>query len=63
MDAAIAVLEAALERHPANREMLMALTTISLEAGRRDEALRYIAELVQAYPNDPEITQLLQSMR
>jgi Tfp pilus assembly protein PilF len=60
---AISVLERALERHAANRDMLMALVSIHLEAGRRDEALGFVAQLAEAYPNDPEVGQLLQSMR
>ena len=62
-EAAIKVLDEALVRHPVNREMLTALVTINLEAGRKDEALQYVAKLVEAYPNDPEVSQLLQSMR
>ncbi len=62
-EAAIKVLDEALARHPANREMLTALVTINLEAGRKDDALQYLAKLVEAYPNDPEVSQLLQSMR
>jgi predicted Zn-dependent protease len=42
---------------------LLALSSISLEAGRREDALQYLARLVEAYPNDPQATQLLQSLR
>jgi cytochrome c-type biogenesis protein CcmH/NrfG len=63
VDAAVAVLKATLERHPTNHDVLMALSSISIEAGRRDDALQYLAQLIEAYPNDPEATQLLQSMR
>jgi len=63
VDPALAVLDATLKRQPTNHDVLLALSSISLEAGRREDALQYIAKLVEAYPNDPQATQLLQSMR
>jgi Flp pilus assembly protein TadD len=63
VDAALAVLNGTLERQPANHDVLLALSSISLEAGRREDALQYLARLVEAYPNDPQATQLLQSLR
>jgi len=63
VDEAIAVLDQALGQHPVNRDLLTALVTMHAEAGRKEEALRYVAELVQAYPNDPEVSQLLNALR
>ncbi len=62
-DRAIAWFEVALDRHPANRDILMALVTMNAEAGRKDEALRHVAELAKAYPGDQEVEQLLRSLR
>jgi len=62
-DRAIDWLVEALDRHPANRDILTALVTMNAEAGRREEALRHVAELAEAYPGDPEIEQLLRSLR
>jgi len=56
-------LEGALERHPANRDILTALVTMNAEAGRREEALRHAEALAEAYPGDPEVEQLLRSLR
>jgi len=60
---AIARLEALLERNPANRDVLMALAGIHLDAGRREDARRYAALLAGSYPDDPEVSQLLQATR
>jgi Tfp pilus assembly protein PilF len=63
VDRAMAWLEDALGRHPANRDILAALVTMNAEAGRKDEALRHVAALAEAYPGDPEVEQLLRSLR
>ena len=60
---AIDRLQALLSRHPADRDLLMALAGIHLDAGRRDDARRYAEALAQAYPDDPEANQLLQATR
>jgi hypothetical protein len=36
---------------------------MNAEAGRKDEALRHVAALAEAYPGDPEVEQLLRSLR
>ncbi len=61
--AAISELERGLAQHPANREYLMTLASIHLDAGRQDEALQYLAQVAQAYPGDPDVARMLQSLR
>ena len=58
-DRALAVLEAARGQHPRNRDLLVALATLSRDAGRNDAALRYARTLVEAFPEDPEARALL----
>ena len=57
------MLDQALGDHPANRDLLTALVTMHAEAGRKQEALGYVVELARAYPDDPEVNQLLRSLR
>jgi len=50
---AIEVLSAAHDRHPADRDILVALVTINRDRGAMDEARRQADALVALAPNDP----------
>jgi tetratricopeptide (TPR) repeat protein len=54
VDDAIRRLQEALRRWPYDRDLLMALTSFQLEAGRRDDAQATARKLVAAYPGDPQ---------
>ncbi len=54
LEQAISVLEAALVRHPRDRELLLALVTLSRDAGHADAARRYARTLAESFPDDPE---------
>jgi len=56
---AMAVLEETHRRHPANRDLLIALATFARDAGDRDAALRWATELLELAPGDPEAQALL----
>ena len=53
------MLEAARAQHPRNRDLLVALATLSRDAGRNDAALRYARTLVEVFPEDPDARALL----
>jgi predicted Zn-dependent protease len=59
VDRALDVLEAANAARPGQRELLVVLATLSNEAGRAKDALRYAQELVAAYPDDEHAQALL----
>jgi predicted CXXCH cytochrome family protein len=63
VDDAIATLERARERAPADRDLLFALTTFHRDAGHVSAAVKYATQLQQLYPDDPEATELLRSLR
>ena len=63
VDEAIATLERARERAPADRDVLFALTTFHRDAGHLSQAVKYATQLQQLYPDDPEATALLRSLR
>jgi Flp pilus assembly protein TadD len=60
VDEALAVLEASHARHPANRDTLVALVTISRDAGRTADALTWAERLVAI---DPSARPLLDQLR
>jgi tetratricopeptide (TPR) repeat protein len=60
---AIEVLEAAHGRHPADRDILHALVTITAEDGNREAAIVYAEKLVELAPDDPGARQLLNRLR
>ncbi len=62
LDRALAVLEAARAQHPRNRDLLVALATLSRDAGRNDAALRYTRTLVEISPDDPDARALLSQL-
>jgi predicted Zn-dependent protease len=47
-----------LRRCPYDRDLLMALTSFQLEAGRRQDAQATARKLVAAYPEDPQVAVL-----
>lgn len=59
---AVAVLEKAHQRHPYDRELLLALVTISRDRGEFDSAIQYAKKLVALSPDDPAAQQLLKQL-
>jgi predicted Zn-dependent protease len=58
VDESIERLQAASRKWPYDRELLMALTSFQLEAGRRKDAQVSARRLVAAYPDDPQVAVL-----
>jgi len=56
---ALKVLKEAVKKHPYDRNILYALTTISMENGLQQEALTYAEKLVEYYPEDANYQQVL----
>lgn len=59
VDAAIRVLDRALESHPYDRELLEALVAFEANRGRIASALEYARRLVEASPGDPAAREIL----
>jgi hypothetical protein len=53
----------ALGRFPANRDLLVAATTFSRDAGDRPSAIKYAERLVAVSPEDSAARQLLEAVR
>ncbi len=62
LDQAIEVLEATSRRHPANVDILVALTTFNRDAGRRGEALKHARALQVLRPADPSVERLVREL-
>jgi Flp pilus assembly protein TadD len=62
-DRALDVLEEAHRKRTGDREILVALATISRDAGHRDQAIEYAKRLVRLSPNDPGARQLLSELQ
>ncbi len=60
---AIDILKVGHERHPADRNLLLALVTISRDSGAQEEAIRYAQKLVELSPGDPGLRQLLDQLQ
>jgi len=60
---AMTVLKATLARHPDDRDILLALVTMSRDAGDTGSALDYAERLVRIVPNDPGLADLIQELR
>jgi hypothetical protein len=60
---AIAVLEDAHRRRPANRDVLIALVSYLRERGDTKAALGYAEQLVTLAPNDREVQAMVESLR
>jgi len=56
---AITILEQAHKRRPADRDVLLALTTIERDSGNLPLAIQYARQLAELSPGDPETQQLL----
>jgi Flp pilus assembly protein TadD len=54
-DESIRRLQDAARRWPYDRDLLMALTSFQLEAGRREDARATARRLLDAYPQDPQV--------
>jgi Tfp pilus assembly protein PilF len=59
---ALRVLEANHSRHPADRDTLLALTTINRDLGAREAASRYGRKLLALFPAEASIQQLVQQL-
>ena len=62
-DRALEVLDAAHQRQPADRELLIALATISRDNGSISVAVEYARKLVALSPQDPSARQLLEQLQ
>ncbi len=51
---ALGILSAAHETRPGDRDLLLSLAMLSLQAGRHEETSRYARTFVDAFPDDPE---------
>jgi tetratricopeptide (TPR) repeat protein len=60
---ALAALDRALARSPFDRDILVALATISRDAGSSEAAVRYADRLVELFPGDAGARQLQQELR
>lgn len=63
LDQAISVLERVLVRSPDEVEILYALATFNRDAGRREAALDFALKLQALLPNEPQIKELVNSLR
>ncbi len=61
-ETALDVLNAALERVPGNRDLLVALATMSRDAGKLDEARVHAAALAELDPQDAVAGALLREL-
>lgn len=61
-ESAVAVLKKAQQRHPYNREILVALVTINRDRGALDSAIQYAKKLVALSPDDPSAQQVLKQL-
>jgi len=59
----VAALEAALDRHPADRDILVALATTRRDLGDIDAALRHAETLARLYPDDADALALVHHLR
>jgi Flp pilus assembly protein TadD len=62
VDGAVAALEQVLIGSPFDQQVLVALATISRDAGRSGEAVRYARRIVDLWPDDPGARQLLSEL-
>jgi Flp pilus assembly protein TadD len=56
---ALEELSRAHERHPGDREILVALATVNRDNGAIETAIDYARKLVALEPNEPQVQQLL----
>jgi len=60
---AIAILKNNLEKHPADRDSLLALVTFNRDSGNIASALDYAERLAQLVPGDRQISELVDALR
>jgi Flp pilus assembly protein TadD len=58
----MSLLEPTHQRHPADREVLMALIAIAQSAGDVATALRHPREMAALYPADPQFRKLVSDL-
>ena len=58
----MALLEETHRRHPADRDVLLALVSIARETGDDAAALRHARELAALYPDDAQLRQLVREL-
>jgi tetratricopeptide (TPR) repeat protein len=63
VDEAIAVLKANVDRHPTDRDSLLALVTFNRDSGKIAPALDYAERLAQLVPGDRQISELVQTLK
>jgi Tfp pilus assembly protein PilF len=59
---AIALLERTHQQHPTNRDVLVALVSITRDSGDLATALRYARELAGQYPADMQVRAMLMDL-
>ena len=62
-DDAIAILKANVDKHPADRDSLLALVTFNRDSGNIVGAVDYAERLAQIAPGDRRISELLQTLK
>jgi Flp pilus assembly protein TadD len=62
-DDAIAILNANVDKHPADRDSLLALVTFNRDSGNIVAAIDYAERLAQIAPGDRRISELLQTLK
>jgi tetratricopeptide (TPR) repeat protein len=62
-DQALTVLDTGHDRHPGDRDLLVALATINRDTGRIEAAIAYAERLVRLAPQDPQAGQLLRQLQ
>jgi tetratricopeptide (TPR) repeat protein len=60
---AIAVLKNNLDKHPADRDSLLALVTFNRDSGNIAAALDYAERLAQIVPSDRQLSELVDALR
>jgi Tfp pilus assembly protein PilF len=60
---AIEILKQSAARHPQDRDTIMALVSFANEAGQSDVALLYAEQLARAFPQDVDLTRLVEDLR
>ncbi len=60
---ALHVLKKTLDRHPNDRDSLLAMASMSLEQGNQAEAAQYAERLIKLSPNDPRARQILRAAK
>jgi len=60
---ALRVLQDAHQRHPGDRDVLLALATISRDAGQRAQAVAYARKLLDLSPGDAGVRRLLEDLQ